>query len=303
MKCPKCGYVGFAQAERCRNCGFDFALVAAPVPPDLTLRSVDRPSAGVAAVSVDDLVLIDAAAARADDIESRRRAGSAPQDLVGDLPLFTPSPAFDSDTIVRPQAPRPPLSVRRATPTPESVRALVDVRADTVEVDLGMPLQAAVSPAVRASGTAWAPSEAAASRAEIATLETRAVAVAIDLGLLAVIDLVVVYFTLQVCGLPAGEFARLPLGPLAAFLTVQNGGYLVAFTAGGQTIGKMVTGIRVVPASAHGRLDLARALVRTVAWAVLAAPAGLGLLTALLDDNRRGLHDRLAGTKVIRAAR
>ena len=35
------------------------------------------------------------------------------------------------------------------------------------------------------------------------------------------------------------DLGMLPKGPLLAFLLVQNGGYLVAFTAGGQTLGKM----------------------------------------------------------------
>ena len=43
------------------------------------------------------------------------------------------------------------------------------------------------------------------------------------------------------------DLGILPKGPLIAFLLVQNGGYLVAFTAGGQTLGKMAAGIRVVP--------------------------------------------------------
>ena len=33
MKCPKCGYLGFEDMERCRNCGYDFSLTAAaPLP-------------------------------------------------------------------------------------------------------------------------------------------------------------------------------------------------------------------------------------------------------------------------------
>jgi len=83
---------------------------------------------------------------------------------------------------------------------------------------------------------------------------------------------------------------------------VQNGGYLVAFTAGGQTLGKMVTGIRVVPEGTGGSPDVGRALIRTVFWVVLAIPAGLGFLTALGSRDRRGLHDRFAGTRVIRAS-
>jgi uncharacterized RDD family membrane protein YckC len=33
---------------------------------------------------------------------------------------------------------------------------------------------------------------------------------------------------------------------------------------------------------------------------VLAVPAGLGFLTAVLSRDHRGLHDRFAGTRVVR---
>ena len=53
---------------------------------------------------------------------------------------------------------------------------------------------------------------------------------------------------MQICAIsPLDDLSVLPKGPLLAFLLVQNGGYLVAFTAGGQTLGKMAAGIRVVP--------------------------------------------------------
>jgi hypothetical protein len=39
MKCPKCGYIGFETSDRCRNCGYNFALAPEPdAPPDLPLR-------------------------------------------------------------------------------------------------------------------------------------------------------------------------------------------------------------------------------------------------------------------------
>jgi len=301
MKCPKCGYLGFAQAERCRNCGYDFALapVTPPPPPsDLTLRPPSRPSS-----PADDLVLIDAAApSRPSGAEAGTRETA--QDPAGDLPLFTPSPAYDPVAPPRLTPPRPPLAVRR--PTPDAVRLASDARLavpreTTPDPELDMRLQAPVSPAVRATETAWAPVGAAGG--ETATLETRAIAMLIDLGLLAIVDLLVIYFTLQVVGLTASEVGRLPPVPLLAYLVVQNGGYLVAFTAGGQTIGKMLTGIRVVPAAPNTRLDLPRALVRTAVWSVLLLPAGLGLITAIFNDDRRGLHDRVAGTKVVRVTR
>ena len=83
---------------------------------------------------------------------------------------------------------------------------------------------------------------------------------------------------------------------------MQNVGYLVAFTAGGQTLGKMAAGIKVVPEDSEESLDLGCALKRTVMWLVLAFPAGLGLLSALFDREHRGFHDRFAGTRVVRAS-
>ena len=106
---------------------------------------------------------------------------------------------------------------------------------------------------------------------------------------------------MQICGLTLEDLGILPKGPLLAFLLVQNGGYLVAFTAGGQTLGKMAAGIRVVPTESDASLDLGRAFLRDADVVLLAVPAGLGFLTALFSRDHRGLHDRFAGTRVVRA--
>ncbi len=87
---------------------------------------------------------------------------------------------------------------------------------------------------------------------------------------------------------------------MIAFFVVQNGGYLVAFTAGGQTLGKMAMGIKVISTGSSAQIDVPHSLLRTVLWLVLAIPAGLGFLTALFSPERRGLHDRFAGTRVIK---
>jgi len=133
-------------------------------------------------------------------------------------------------------------------------------------------------------------------------VSARFVAVVIDLVILAAVDAVVIYYTMQICGLALSDLDVLPKGPLLAFLFVQNGGYLVAFTAGGQTLGKMAAGIRVVPAEAAASLDLGRAFLRTLMWVLLAVPAGLGFVSAIVSRDHRGLHDRFAGTRVVRAS-
>src|SRR5581483_4421616 len=165
------------------------------------------------------------------------------------------------------------------------------------DLDLSAPF---ASSTMRARETAADVDEAEDS--QTASVFARLCAVILDVSILAIVDLIVIYFTVQICGLTMQELGVVPKGPLIAFLLVQNGGYLVAFTAGGQTLGKMAAGIRVVADERDEPLDLGRAIVRTVMWLLLAVPAGLGFLTALFSRDHRGLHDRFSGTRVVRAA-
>jgi uncharacterized RDD family membrane protein YckC len=171
-------------------------------------------------------------------------------------------------------------------------------------LDLDLDGEPAASPVPRPPGSRGHSrlAEVSEERERDAAVSARCVAAVIDLLLLAAIDAVVVYFTMQICGITLQELDILPKVPLLAFLLIQNGGYLVAFTAGGQTLGKMAVDIRVVPADSDDTLDVGRACVRTVVWVLMAVPAGLGFLTALFSRDHRGLHDRFAGTRVVRAS-
>ena len=303
MKCPKCGYLGFEDMERCRNCGYDFSLTETASPPELKLRRDTRKLS-----PLDDLSLVDAAMQPAPSSEGVDDDGvvfrpTPPRLSRGssDLPLFR-SEADDEPMIKRPSPPRAPLAVRRATPEVPRLRGAVRAQSLDFALDLDEPLAdtdpGVFSPAERATAEEWpAPRP---EPAEAAALGERLVAVLIDVAILFVIDAAVVYFTMKICGVTFDELNLIPKAPLLAFLLVQNGGYLAAFTAGGQTLGKMATGIRVIATESAGTLDLSRAITRTVVWLLLAAPAGLGFLTVFSRDHR-GLHDRLAGTRVVRA--
>ena len=63
----------------------------------------------------------------------------------------------------------------------------------------------------------------------------------------------------------------------------------------------MMAGMRVLADDRESAPDLGRARLRTLVWMVLALPAGLGLLSAAFSRDGRGLHDRFAGTRVVRA--
>jgi uncharacterized RDD family membrane protein YckC len=326
MKCPKCGYLGFEQVDRCRNCGYDFSLTSSVPGPDFTIRRENE-----TANPLEDLSLIDGAsnwpqASRMSDVgvdldrvfgePEPPRAAVRPMSLAAvaelprpapaprdELPLFGPPIPDDEPLITRASPPRPPLAVRRATPEVPKLRAEPQLRTPSFDLMLDTAVTsspALVLPAERAAAERW--DSADEHEPENAGVGARLFAVLIDLVILAAIDAVVVYFTMQLCQLNIDDLGILPKGPMVAFLFVQNGGYLVAFTAGGQTLGKMVAGIRVVQSDSEGSLDLGRAFLRTAMWVVLAVPAGLGFLTALFSRDHRGLHDRFAGTRVVRAS-
>ena len=107
---------------------------------------------------------------------------------------------------------------------------------------------------------------------------------------------------MKICRLTPAELSLLPKAPLVTFLLLQNGGYFVAFTTMGQTLGKMVAGVRVLADDSDNAPDLGRSVLRAAVWLVLALPVGLGLLSATFSPDRRGLHDRFAGTRVVRAS-
>jgi uncharacterized RDD family membrane protein YckC len=68
----------------------------------------------------------------------------------------------------------------------------------------------------------------------------------------------------------------------------------------GQTLGKMAMRIRVIGSSSF-HVGYARATVRAMSYTVAMLPVGLGLLLALRDLEHRALHDRLSGTRVVKA--
>jgi uncharacterized RDD family membrane protein YckC len=306
MKCPKCGYLCLDPVERCRHCGYRLSLNTPPPIPELPLRSSDA----AAGQPLHDLDLIDRAAspppASPHDVlgggeRTNGRGPGADAPDVPDLPLFAAPLGDDAPLITRAAPPRAPLAVRRATPEVPRLRTertpVADVRLPGLETTEEIPARS--GPARRAMPRDT-PDVTPEASTELAGIGARIVAGSLDLLLLAAIDLLVIYFTLQIGGITWADRAILPRGPLIAFLVLQNLGYFVAFSVGGQTLGQVAMGIRVVGSDTHRPPTAGQAIVRTVVWLLLMVPAGLGLVTTLLDRERRGFHDRASQTRVIR---
>lgn len=159
----------------------------------------------------------------------------------------------------------------------------------------------AAATSARADDAAGTDAEAdAAADTDTAPMAARVLAGAIDVAFLLVVDLIVLHFTFRLTGLTFAEWRRLPIAPLAGFLALMHGGYLAMFTAAsGQTMGKMVAGLKVVTMRG-GAVPFGQAVVRAFVW-LLSVPTIVGIIPALLSTDHRALHDRFADTRVIKA--
>jgi uncharacterized RDD family membrane protein YckC len=294
MKCPKCQYISFDSGERCRNCGYEFSLAPDIPADDLPIQTGNEAIGPLADLSLND----------------------APSPTPN-LPLFTGGADPDAPLVTPSATPRAPLAVRRAAPAAPRAKARRDhtraeaepaprLALDTADLPVVVPRDAPRGTPVPARDAARVepPASDAASRA--APTSARAIGALVDLAIVGGIDLAVLYFTLKICDLPFAGISRLPLAPLLSFLALLNGGYAAAFVAaGGQTIGKMAAGTRVVSAAAldgrSARVPFGYAVVRAAGYVVSALPAGLGFVPAFVGRDRRALHDRLADTRVVKA--
>jgi len=76
--------------------------------------------------------------------------------------------------------------------------------------------------------------------------------------------------------------------------------YILFFRFGGRTIGKRLLRLRVVDLEGRPRLGWYQSLERTHGYAASALLAFMGFLQVLWDHNGLAMHDKLAGTTVIR---
>jgi uncharacterized RDD family membrane protein YckC len=133
-------------------------------------------------------------------------------------------------------------------------------------------------------------------------LVTRAIAFAIDgaiINLAAIVVAIGAALALSVLQLPESLDPVLAALGAAAFLLWSIGYFVFFWSSTGETPGDRVMRIRVCMADGGGPPRPFRALVRLGALSLAAIPLFLGLLTILVDQRRRGLHDMLVGTVVV----
>ena len=136
-----------------------------------------------------------------------------------------------------------------------------------------------------------------------AGLVTRTVAFVIDAAIINVVAFLLVAGASLVLSMFGSSIEDLPdwlvVAVGAAGLLVLAGSYFVgSWFLTGQTVGMRVMAIRVTTLDG-GHISVWRGLRRLVGCVVAAIPLFAGYLLILVDDRRRGLQDRLAGTIVV----
>ena len=293
MRCPWCHHITNRERHTCPSCGQDLSLVSELPPSALDLPNRSEPLGPLADLELDHAHATAAAAATPPPLAEPIAAGSSLNAVRSSLPLFPGAGAAAQAVAVGRARSTRPLSVRRPTPRVPKLRTAAD------RSNAAAPALEFETAAVADAGPD-APRNRNAAGVSAALVGRRAGAAACDLLLLAAVDATVVALTVRLTGLELGAVDALPLIPLAAFLLLLDVGYVVALTAlGGQTIGKMVMGVRVVAVEGTS-VTIVAAAIRAAAYTVSVLPAGLGML-GLFFGSRRSLHDHLADTRVVKA--
>jgi len=138
--------------------------------------------------------------------------------------------------------------------------------------------------------------------ARLAGFVTRVLGLAIDIVIVNVIMLAIgsaIAWVGSVLGVQFDAETPIVAGLAAAGWLVVGSVYLVGFwSLTGQTPGMRFMGIHVTDRRG-ATPSLVRSLRRLVGFYLAALPFGAGFLLVLVDDQRRGLHDRIARTLVV----
>lgn len=89
------------------------------------------------------------------------------------------------------------------------------------------------------------------------------------------------------------------LSAIAIFMAISCFYFTLFHGSTGQTIGKKITGVKVVPAIG-GVMTYKKAFVRYIGYGISEIPLFLGFLWIAFDKNKQGWHDKIAGTYVVK---
>ncbi len=130
----------------------------------------------------------------------------------------------------------------------------------------------------------------------------RAVALAIDFMIFLLVKLSFDLLGLRIWGVQTGGSAEFVVALWAFTLVFASAYTTILHALFGQTVGKMVAGVRVTVGDDGAPPPFGASLLRYCACFVSLATFGFGYAMAGLRHDKRALHDLIAGTRVERVA-
>jgi uncharacterized RDD family membrane protein YckC len=290
LSCPTCSFANPLGAESCVKCGAALAEIPERVHPGETLRDPD------------DLTLPQAPspllrAVLRGQTDAPTTRPTAPRETV---PTVAP-PHPSVPAVAAPQpTPPPPVAPEPAPVAPAVTRATIEQLSPGVDQ---AELLRELAERLHARKVEPAP-------VRYAGFLVRVAAFLIDGAVLAAFG--VLLAMAGYTGLRAGMMAVGHTSPIeadetlltfltAAWFAMATVYFTVLHRTYGQTIGKSLLGIRVRTIDL-GEVGYLRAFLRTVFYAASSSFFGFGFILVALTPRKRGWHDFLAGTCVVRLA-
>jgi len=100
-------------------------------------------------------------------------------------------------------------------------------------------------------------------------------------------------------GIVAGVILSATKTPALTYV-IEIAYFVVCWGFLGQTIGMMLFGLRIVRNSDGGKLTWGNVILRMIGWFVAGFVLALGFIWVAFDSRKRGWHDMIGGTVVIR---
>ncbi len=278
MRCPKCGYVSFNNLEACKRCGADlreikhrggiptFSAAPGSSPPPRTPLQAGPSAAGPTQKPEDRTQEIDALFARLSNSPGLAlTSGQGPQERAAfHVPI---------DTL-------PPL----------------DPLAGGVALPLGVQSDASRPVKVGAPSRAGFWIRLAAWIVDIVCLFLATI-------VLAVLVLATIWFGGRLGGEINDQVMALAGYSGAAIVMASGFLYFTLFVgSAGRTPGKTLFGLKIVGVNDQD-MTYGRACLRSLCWILSLVLFSVGFLMIAFTRQKRGLHDILAGTRVIRTPR
>lgn len=238
------------------------------------------------------------------DTEDRRQTSEREPDDVNLAELFLGSIDTEEDRMDEPAATEPDAADAAFAGQNSAWADIPETRTDARDGET--PTGAEADPALVSAGDDGNDLEAALPAAAPPPLGARLAAGLVDLGILLVV-FVLFLATGKMALAPAGDAGVLPSLQTMAELAVPYFLVLFAVCFGyftlfhfltGQTPGKMFFRLRVESEQGVALL-FSQAFLRSVGGLLSLIPAGLGYLRIVVDRERRGWNDRLAGSRVV----